>query len=382
MAHIVEFKIDGLAGRKDTYSKKLKRDLNIFYGLNGSGKTSLLKILHSAMSRDASILKNVPFEEAVVKIFSIDFGRIFTQRISKPKREKRQKIEESTEQLTFELESTEAAYNWDIKPKQQDIGTSWSHQYLPTSRYFVSRRPHLASRHYTASELISSEDKIESFFAEALRSLWVEFSSTLLRQVTEAQEGGLASILKAILTGEPSKTAHHKFDTKTAFDRVAKFLSRQGSPKLLGPMKDFQKRLRQNKQLRSVVTDINNVEIKIEQAMGPRQKLQELITQMFSGNKNILLKDKTIEVATIDDIEIGLKSLSAGEKQLLRILIETLLTGDNSIIIDEPELSMHVDWQVRLINAMRQLNPKSQIIVATHSPEIMAEVADSKVFKL
>src|SRR5438552_13554874 len=68
MAHIVEFTVSGLAGRKSEYSQRLNRDVNIFFGLNGSGKTSLLKILHSAMQNDGSILRSVPFTRAVVTI--------------------------------------------------------------------------------------------------------------------------------------------------------------------------------------------------------------------------------------------------------------------------------------------------------------------------
>ena len=64
MSHIVEFSISGLAGRKDVYSQVLDRHLNVFFGLNGSGKTSLLKILHSAMSGESRILRNVPFSSA------------------------------------------------------------------------------------------------------------------------------------------------------------------------------------------------------------------------------------------------------------------------------------------------------------------------------
>jgi predicted ATP-dependent endonuclease of OLD family len=39
-------------------------------------------------------------------------------------------------------------------------------------------------------------------------------------------------------------------------------------------------------------------------------------------------------------------------------------------IADEPELSLHIDWQRKILNALLDLNPKAQIIVATHSPEI------------
>ncbi len=43
---------------------------------------------------------------------------------------------------------------------------------------------------------------------------------------------------------------------------------------------------------------------------------------------------------------------------------------------------MHVDWQRSLINAMRELNPEMQIIAATHSPEVMAEVSDKNIYRL
>jgi energy-coupling factor transporter ATP-binding protein EcfA2 len=64
--------------------------------------------------------------------------------------------------------------------------------------------------------------------------------------------------------------------------------------------------------------------------------------------------------------------LSSGEKQLLIFLTETLLQKDQPYIFfaDEPELSMHIEWQAKLISSMKKLNHHSQIIVATHSPEI------------
>ncbi|MEN8215570.1 MAG: hypothetical protein ABFS56_04190 [Pseudomonadota bacterium] len=43
---------------------------------------------------------------------------------------------------------------------------------------------------------------------------------------------------------------------------------------------------------------------------------------------------------------------------------------------------MHIDWQQQLINVMTQLNPSAQIILATHSPEIMADVDDDRIFRL
>ena len=46
---------------------------------------------------------------------------------------------------------------------------------------------------------------------------------------------------------------------------------------------------------------------------------------------------------------IPLEALSSGEKQLLQLLLECLAAGANPILIDEPELSLHVDWQTDLL---------------------------------
>jgi predicted ATP-dependent endonuclease of OLD family len=130
------------------------------------------------------------------------------------------------------------------------------------------------------------------------------------------------------------------------------------------------------------VSDINEVEKKIETATAPKEKLQELIKKLYSGNKAINFEDKGITVRTLDNKNIGLQFLSSGEKQVLRIFIETLRAESNSIFVDEPELSLHIDWQKQLIADMQLLNPNTQIIFATHSPEIMAEVDDNRIFRL
>jgi predicted ATP-binding protein involved in virulence len=54
----------------------------------------------------------------------------------------------------------------------------------------------------------------------------------------------------------------------------------------------------------------------------------------------------------------------------------------NTILIDEPEISMHIDWQRSLVQSMTRLNPQAQIILATHSPEVMADVKEEHIFRL
>lgn len=67
--------------------------------------------------------------------------------------------------------------------------------------------------------------------------------------------------------------------------------------------------------------------------------------------------------------------LSSGEKQMLLILL-TALTQDMqpyALFMDEPEVSLHFEWQKRLISLVRQLNPHAQIILTTHSPAVIMD---------
>lgn len=78
----------------------------------------------------------------------------------------------------------------------------------------------------------------------------------------------------------------------------------------------------------------------------------------------------------------SLDNLSSGEKQIVTMFTYlAFLAGEDSIfIVDEPELSLHIGWQQNLVEALRGLRPKGgQLILATHSPEIVGPARDSVV---
>ncbi len=81
----------------------------------------------------------------------------------------------------------------------------------------------------------------------------------------------------------------------------------------------------------------------------------------------------TLQFKTKYGATIRPDQLSSGEKQILIILTHVLIqSGRNFILImDEPEISLHFDWQRRLIEDIRRLNPNLQLIVATHSPAVV-----------
>lgn len=76
----------------------------------------------------------------------------------------------------------------------------------------------------------------------------------------------------------------------------------------------------------------------------------------------------------VDQQPITLSMLSSGEKQLLLILLTVFLMDERPavLLMDEPEVSLHIEWQERLIKSLRKLNKNCQLIVTTHSPSIFA----------
>jgi predicted ATPase len=397
MSHIVSFEVHGLAGRSDALTALLNRDTNIFFGPNGSGKTSLLKILHAAMANDTEILDGVPFTRAEVRIHSVTWNTVFTRSIEKKQKAKRDRAKRPeavrrelsswTEAVLVSEPSAEQNMKWTCEPTtpERAPATKWQHTYLPTSRLHISDEPLPSDYEYgrTARPWIT-EKNLDLMFARSVQHLWGRYSTQVLGAVRQAQEQGLASILRAVLSPESARTRRRSstLTAATAYERVHSFLGRQGSGGILGKRQAFEERYEAEHTLQDVVQDIDLVEGSIKTAMAPRDKLEELITRMFAASKAIRFTDGSIEASTLDGEDIGLGSLSSGEKHLLRILVEALLVGESSMLIDEPELSMHIDWQKHLIESLRALNPDAQLVFATHSPEIMGDVPDDRIFRI
>lgn len=79
--------------------------------------------------------------------------------------------------------------------------------------------------------------------------------------------------------------------------------------------------------------------------------------------------------------QIGMEQLSSGEKQMLLILLTVFLQEEQPcvLLMDEPEISLHITWQDKLISTIRELNPQGQLILTTHSPSIFANGWEDKL---
>tara|TARA_R100000935_G_scaffold58417_1_gene95458 strand:+ start:1041 stop:2426 length:1386 start_codon:yes stop_codon:yes gene_type:complete len=75
-----------------------------------------------------------------------------------------------------------------------------------------------------------------------------------------------------------------------------------------------------------------------------------------------------------DDTWSSIKVMSSGERQLLTMLYAVnKMSGNSAVLIDEPELSLHIDWQEELLGKKMEQLGSRQIIVCTHSPAIAAD---------
>jgi predicted ATPase len=375
MTRVVAFSIDGLAGRDDGVECELHPDINIFFGLNGTGKTSLLKLLASAIRDDVALIRRVPFESATV-VFATGGDEIVTRSID------RSGLDSVPQQAQFVQQFGGTQYFVPPMGPQPGWNTAGASNpgsqpctYLPTSR--------LLGDQYTGVMNDSSpysEARMDQIFAMQVTQRWQLYSNQLLSQIRQRQEAGLANILGTLFNDQEPTDDVQLIETDTAYQEAKDFLARQ-SIRLKSSKKGFAQRYDNDRRLQAVVRVIDAVETELARIEEPRSRLEELVKRFISTNKTIEFDESQIYF-TASGQSLSIDLLSSGEKQLIRILVEALANGENSMMIDEPELSMHIDWQLQLVEALHTVNPDAQAILATHSPEIMADVLDEKIFRL
>lgn len=123
----------------------------------------------------------------------------------------------------------------------------------------------------------------------------------------------------------------------------------------------------------------------IEAQLQALKSVHDLITTFvrnlnafFAGSKTVsfdLRAGFTILSNSQKSLELGM--LSSGEKQLLLLLCNTLAAREKAsiLLIDEPEISLNIKWQRKLIQALLDCikDSKVQLIFATHSIELLAQ---------
>ena len=104
-----------------------------------------------------------------------------------------------------------------------------------------------------------------------------------------------------------------------------------------------------------------------------KKRFQDIVDELFAETgKRIIRTENEIRFTQIGETLLPYQ-LSSGEKQMLIILLTVLVEDDQPYVLfmDEPEVSLHIEWQKRLIDLCLELNPNVQVILTTHSPAVV-----------
>ena len=212
--------------------------------------------------------------------------------------------------------------------------------------------------------------------------------STILSKVIRglSQGGEFPShLLKGVhLKVQPSDAKWIRYDVIRSFDRPIVSSDSLSQIENLNTELDWQLFLLQRKYLDYQVNVGNRIievlqsgaEDAAQQAQSisdAKKMFQDIIDDLFKETgKQIIRSENEIRFSQLGEV-LRPYQLSSGEKQMLAILL-TVLVEDRKpyvLFMDEPEVSLHFEWQKRLIELILKLNPNVQLIVATHSPAVI-----------
>lgn len=102
-------------------------------------------------------------------------------------------------------------------------------------------------------------------------------------------------------------------------------------------------------------------------------RLTEIFNEYIGPDKYLQISSQEVYVgfrSSDETHKIG--SLSSGERHLLVLLTIFVIEGNRRqlFMVDEPEISLNMIWQRKLLPLLNELAPNAEIIVASHSPSI------------
>jgi predicted ATP-binding protein involved in virulence len=361
---IRRFEIYGLFGRREKISSDLNGDLAIFTGRNGAGKTSVLKVLWSIISGNILVgLNEVTFQRCRVVTDEYDCT---VHRLNR----NTCKVEFST--------STESVVFEDVVDEDGDVTENAESQanlrliafgrsvFFPTFRRIEGG--FTINRRRTTSLLLSRQARARSDLEEALVSL----SRTLTNEPH--------AFVSAISTTDIVTLLLRKYaDLSEESNRLQATTSQQ-IIQMIQALKPYGGETERLQTATDIIEDIRSrietMEAERKSIMSPLTEVRELVQRLFK-HTGIEFGSRMSFGDAANAVDSDL--LSAGEKQMLSFVCYNAFYKDSIIFIDEPELSLHADWQRQLFTILQRQQSSNQFIVATHSPFIYSKYPDREV---
>ncbi|MGU3493377.1 AAA family ATPase [Xanthobacteraceae bacterium A53D] len=421
MHHITSVTVDGFW---ETYTFKfdLFKDVTFFIGPNGTGKTTLINIIASVLTADIANLEKLPFQKITIILSGNNNNNIPSISVHKNKkgRPESESIEyriksgtggkdlvlnanDETDLFYRHLAMTDRfAYEQfrrqssKILPAiRQYVNVTWlsvhrspvaqpSEEYRPSFDSSVDRKLEDQSNalvRYFAT-LSGEKDKEFAKFQEFMFTYMLETFNdndvlSHLPNINLRNLDNYKSSLKRIF-GElhvPEDNSGPLIDSY--FSKVEKFIDRP--PGAVSPQVAFS--VLALSRIDTIVNRWRAFQEKIDKVYSQRDRFREIINTLLQRKQMLILSSNELQFRSRTGKVLNAQMLSSGEKQLLILLSEALLQREMPAIFiaDEPELSLHVLWQERLIASLRAINPSAQIIAATHSPDIVGPLVDQAI---
>ena len=181
---------------------------------------------------------------------------------------------------------------------------------------------------------------------------------------------------------------------KPFFEHVREVAARIPSEVFLGKGKEVTQATLQNlqewsaihpqvRQINRLVELISKYNDGVRAAMEPVERYRNSINGFLADSGKELIFDGSgnLQIAIKEDQKLRpITALSSGERQLVVILTHLAFNSQakraNVLIVDEPELSLHLRWQELFVDAVVGASPGVQLILATHSPSIIKRRTD------
>lgn len=417
---IENVEIKGFWGTQNA-SAIINNDVTIFIGLNGTGKTTFVNLIAASLSFDIIQLSNIQFNEIIIKLRDPVHKSNRTIKVlnlsqeSYPFNSFEYKISNKTYRIFAEARTTSRGGRIIIDKLDQyrRIPAHLREEYLQLKNELSSLIEVSQISVYRQSYNIDFEGDPRlktSAVDERLQQLFEKFAryqlklETRLNEISNKfQQEAVASLLYSeefddfnIETFQPDIALKEQSEKLSiAFKELGIQGKQQNIDKHLKKIADAIKGLKKSSKNKSfqakdvfalpliyrtnhIIDLLNQSEKEKNEITEARQKFFNTL-ENFMFNKNFFYDNKTSELSFSlkpnGKERLSWTSLSSGEKQLLIQFLEVLLQENKSVIFiaDEPELSLHVIWQEKLLKAIRDLNKNAQLIVATHSPDIVAE---------
>ena len=417
---IESFKIDKLWGYRNI-DLTFRKDVNVLIGPNGSGKTTILNLLHAILSGDLRSVVNFNFQQAKIGLKSFKGNSIRTI-----------KVDIGDESLKLKVGQREYDAPIDIFSRRRPVGSLIRNFYerdnvitnllseeidgestpivplvwLPVSRHLpvtedeeerYTRKKTLESVDLRLEDLLDGLSRYHSILNAQLSERYREFERQVLSTILYSKEHDhLDSILSSIPASLPTET--EKDQLREAFKDAGLLKSKQMRTRIddhFAAAEEAGKRVSENVRLELedilVLPLISRTKSMVEYARELEKYRNNIFAplHLYENTVNSFLEEKTIKVDESNGLKIESSSksqlnwrdLSSGEKQILILLTEVLLKVDEPVvyIADEPELSLHVTWQEKLLESIVTLGGQKQIIVATHSPDIVGKFRDNVI---